>query len=121
MDALVGKLSDGISGIRDRIVSPGTPIDPNGQELAEDHWVVENDGNTGRRVQPRPLHWGYLEDSIGSSMWSVYAGLSKIRKTYAGLVLTTFIPRPGRNGRRESIRKAMESMTPGDHSASLSC
>lgn len=72
--------------------SPGTPLIQNGQEFAEDHWIPENDHNTGRRVKPRPLRWGYLDDGIGSSLRDMYARLISIRKSYAGLRSDNFYP-----------------------------
>jgi 1,4-alpha-glucan branching enzyme len=34
--------------------SPGTVMLHNGQEFAEDYWIMEDDRGTGRRVKPRP-------------------------------------------------------------------
>lgn len=70
----------------------GTPMIQNGQEFAEDHWIVEDDHNTGRRVKPRPLRWGYRDDQIGASLWNLYARLINIRKSYAGLRSDNFYP-----------------------------
>ncbi len=72
--------------------SPGTPMIQNGQEFAEDHWIPEDDHNSGRRVKPRPLRWGYLDDQIGSSMKDLYARLVSIRKSYPGLRSDNFYP-----------------------------
>jgi glycosidase len=47
------------------MLSPGTPLIPNGQEFAADGWIPENDQGSSRRVVGRPLHWGYLGDKIG--------------------------------------------------------
>lgn len=72
--------------------SPGTPMIQNGQEFAEDHWIPEDDHNTGRRVKPRPLRWGYLDDPIGAAMKDLYARLINIRKSYPGLRSDNFYP-----------------------------
>jgi len=72
--------------------SPGATLIQNGQEFAEDHWIVEDDHNSGRRVKPRPLRWGYRDDQVGSSLWNVYAQLISIRKAHAGLRSDNFYP-----------------------------
>jgi 1,4-alpha-glucan branching enzyme len=41
------------------LTAPGTPMIQNGQEFAEDYWLMEDDQGSGRRVKPRPLHWDY--------------------------------------------------------------
>ena len=39
------------------LTAPGTPMIQNGQEFAEDYWLMEDDQGSSRRVKPRPLHW----------------------------------------------------------------
>src|SRR5438270_9569615 len=48
------------------LTAPGVPLIQNGQEFAEDHWIPEDDHNSGRRVQTRPLRWEFADDPIGS-------------------------------------------------------
>lgn len=63
----------------------GTPMIQNGQEFAEDYWLVENDEGGGRRVQPRPLHWSFANDKFGTPLRGLYKKLIEIRKKYPGL------------------------------------
>jgi 1,4-alpha-glucan branching enzyme len=63
---------------------PGSPMIQNGQEFAEDYWLTENDV-AGRRVHPRPLHWGFSDDNIGTALTAVYRRLTEIRTQHAGL------------------------------------
>jgi pullulanase/glycogen debranching enzyme len=67
------------------LLSPGTPLIPNGQEFASDHWIMEDDEGTSRRVVPRALHWGYPNDSIGSALSGIYRRLIALRKAHPGL------------------------------------
>jgi 1,4-alpha-glucan branching enzyme len=67
------------------LTAPGTPLIQNGQEFAEDYWLMEDDQGSGRRVKPRPLHWDYAGDKIGSQARTLYRKLIDIRKTHAGL------------------------------------
>ena len=55
------------------------------QVLAEDHWVMEDDRGTGRRVKPRPLRWGFKDDPIGRPLREVYAALIAMRNAHPGL------------------------------------
>ena len=72
--------------------SPGAVMIQNGQEFAEDHWVVENDEESGRRVQPRPLRWSFVNDKFGSVALNRYKRLCEIRKTYTALHSDNFYP-----------------------------
>jgi pullulanase/glycogen debranching enzyme len=74
------------------MTSNATPMIQNGQEFGEDYWIPENDYGTGRRVQPRPLHWSYAEDSTGGSLFDLYARLAGIRKSYEILRTGGFYP-----------------------------
>jgi 1,4-alpha-glucan branching enzyme len=67
------------------LTAPGCPMVQNGQEFAEDYWIMEDDFGTGRRVKPRPLRWGFRDDDIGRSLFRVFARLISIRKAYPGL------------------------------------
>ncbi|WP_075354190.1 alpha-amylase family glycosyl hydrolase [Desulfovibrio sp. DV] len=71
---------------------PGCPMIPNGQEFAEDYWIMEDDHGTGRRVQPRPLRWNFSQDAIGRSMLWVFSKLIAVRKCYAGLRSNNIYP-----------------------------
>jgi 1,4-alpha-glucan branching enzyme len=67
------------------LTAPGAPLVQNGQEFAEDYWLMEDDQGSGRRVKPRPLHWDYPGDRIGAKALALYRKLIDIRKTHAGL------------------------------------
>lgn len=64
------------------LLSPGTPLIPNGQEFASDHFIPEDDRGTSRRITPRPLHWSYRDDAIGTSLLSLYGRLIQLRKDH---------------------------------------
>jgi 1,4-alpha-glucan branching enzyme len=64
---------------------PGSPMIQNGQEFAEDYWLVEDDAGGGRRVQPRPLHWSFATDNFGKPLGNLYKKLIQIRKDFPGL------------------------------------
>ncbi len=74
------------------LTSPGTPMLQNGQEFAEDYWLMEDDQGSGRRVIPRPLHWTFAEDSIGSNLLAIYKKLIEVRKAHGGLRSNNFYP-----------------------------
>jgi 1,4-alpha-glucan branching enzyme len=67
------------------LTAPGAPMIHNGQEFAEDYWIMEDDHGTGRRVKPRPLRWDYATDSIGSRMIEVYQRLIRLRLAHPAL------------------------------------
>ncbi len=67
------------------LTAPGAPMIQNGQEFAEDYWLMEDDQGSGRRVKPRPLHWDYPGDKIGSQALALYRKLIGIRRAHAGL------------------------------------
>jgi hypothetical protein len=66
----------------------------NGQEFGEDHWLMEDDEKTGRRVIPRPLRWKLSKDKIGVALGKLYKRLAEIRRQYAGLRSANFYPQP---------------------------
>ncbi len=74
------------------MTSSGTPMIQNGQEFGEDHWILENDHNSGRRVQPRPLHWSYAEDKFGRTLGDLYSRLCDMRKTFEVVRTGDFYP-----------------------------
>jgi len=74
--------------------SPATPMIQNGQEFGEDHWIMEDDEGTGRRVIPRPLRWKLSKDKIGVALNKLYKRLAEIRLQYAGLRSPNFYPQP---------------------------
>ena len=74
------------------MTAAGTPMVQNGQEFAEDHWIPENDQCSGRRVQPRPLHWSYSQDKFGAALRAVYTKLIHLRKHYPVLRADGFYP-----------------------------
>jgi len=72
--------------------SPGAVMIQNGQEFAEDHWIVENDEESNRHVQPRPLRWSFASDKFGSVILRLYKRLCEIRETYPALRSDYFYP-----------------------------
>ncbi|MFN6474433.1 MAG: alpha-amylase family glycosyl hydrolase [Nostoc sp. SerVER01] len=74
------------------LTCPGTPMIQNGQEFAEDYWLMEDDKGSNRRVKPRPLRWDFKNDNIGSHLLNVYRKLIAMRKNYAGLRSNNFYP-----------------------------
>lgn len=74
--------------------SPATPMVQNGQEFGEDHWIMEDDQGTGRRVIPRPLRWKLSKDKIGVALGKLYKRMAEIRRQYAGLRSPNFHPQP---------------------------
>ncbi|KWT92781.1 alpha-amylase family glycosyl hydrolase [Candidatus Magnetominusculus xianensis] len=71
---------------------PGVPMILNGQEFAEDAWVMEDDKGSGRRVIPRPLRWEFSSDKIGKSLSDLYRKLIKIRRGHRALQTDHFYP-----------------------------
>lgn len=67
------------------LTAPGCPLLQNGQEFAEDYWIIEDDRGTGRRIRPRPLRWEFLADDIGGPLARITAKLIALRKAYPGL------------------------------------
>ena len=67
------------------LTAPGTPMIQNGQEFAEDYWLMEDDQGSSRRVKPRPLHWDYPGDKIGAQVLALYRKLIELRKAHPGL------------------------------------
>ncbi len=74
------------------LTTPGAPMIQNGQEFAEDYWIPEDDRGSGRRVQPRPLHWRYSQDKFGSALLAVYTHLIQLRQRYPVLRADGFYP-----------------------------
>ncbi len=72
--------------------APGVPMFYSGEEFAEDHWIPEDDSNTGRRVRPRPLRWKLSTDAVGTSVRRLYQRLIAIHNQYPGLRSTNFYP-----------------------------
>ncbi|MGR9000527.1 MAG: alpha-amylase family glycosyl hydrolase, partial [Gammaproteobacteria bacterium] len=74
------------------MTTPGAPLVQNGQEFAEDHWIPEDDKGSGRRVQPRPLHWSYSNDNFGAALRAIYTRLIHLRQQYPVLRADGFYP-----------------------------
>jgi 1,4-alpha-glucan branching enzyme len=72
--------------------SPGVVMIQNGQEFAEDYWMMEDDKGSNRRVKPRPLRWDFVDDNIGSNLLRLYNQLIKLRGTHAALRSNNFYP-----------------------------
>lgn len=56
--------------------STGTPMIYHGQEFGED---------SERTIDPNPLHWEYLEQPVGASLFQLYSRLIWLRRNYASL------------------------------------
>src|SRR5262249_25683704 len=91
------------------LLSPGTPLVPNGQEFASDHWIPEDDHGSSRRITPRPLHWAYATDSIGAPMTALFQRLVGLRTGHAALRSDDIYPPPGRATRGRSTPRATAS------------
>jgi 1,4-alpha-glucan branching enzyme len=72
--------------------APGAVMIQNGEEFCEHHWLPENDHNSGRRVQPRPLRWSFVEDQYGHILQALYQRLMEIRNTHPALCSKNFYP-----------------------------
>jgi len=65
--------------------STAVPLLRNGDELAEDHFLPEDDHDTGRRVIARPLRWKLAGDPIGTTLRALHRRLARIRAEHPGL------------------------------------
>jgi pullulanase len=65
--------------------STAVPLVPNGQEFGEEHFLPEDDHNTGRRVTGRPLRWKLRSDPIGITLTRLHGTLARIRRDHPGL------------------------------------
>jgi 1,4-alpha-glucan branching enzyme len=68
-----------------QLTSPGCPLIQNGQEFAEDYWIMEDDHDTGRRVSSRPLRWNFQTDQIGTALGGLFAKLIGLRLKHPAL------------------------------------
>lgn len=75
-----------------QLTSPGCPLIHNGEEFAEDYWVMEDDQGSGRRVTPRRLRWNFQGDKIGTALGSLFAKLIAMRLAHPGLRSDNFYP-----------------------------
>jgi hypothetical protein len=67
------------------LTSPGAPMIQNGQEFAEDYWIMEDDEKTNRRVKPRPLRWDFATDRVGEPLLAHYRRLITLRNEHPAL------------------------------------
>jgi len=67
------------------LTCPGSPMIQNGQEFAEDYWMMEDDKGSNRRVQPRPLRWSFANDRFGRPLRDLYKKMIQIRNDHPGL------------------------------------
>jgi 1,4-alpha-glucan branching enzyme len=74
------------------MTSPGCPLVPNGQEFAEDYWVMEDDQGSGRRVTPRRLRWDFQGDKIGMALGGLFSKLIALRLAHPALRSNNFYP-----------------------------
>lgn len=75
-----------------QLTSPGCPLLPNGQEFAEDYWLMEDDQSSGRRVVPRRLRWNFQGDKIGAALGGLFSKLIAIRLGHPALRSDNFYP-----------------------------
>jgi 1,4-alpha-glucan branching enzyme len=75
-----------------QFTSPGCPLLPNGEEFAEDYWIMEDDQGSGRRVKPRRLRWDFAGDKIGTALGGVFSKLIAMRLNHPGLRSDNFYP-----------------------------
>ncbi|WP_285622958.1 alpha-amylase family glycosyl hydrolase [Kineosporia sp. NBRC 101677] len=73
--------------------STAVPLVHNGQEFGEEHYLPENDHDTGRRVTPRPLRWKIAGDRIGRSLTALHGALARIRTRHPALRSEFMYPR----------------------------
>jgi pullulanase/glycogen debranching enzyme len=74
------------------LTSPGAVLIQNGQEFAEDYWIMEDDQGSNRRVKPRPLRWDFVHDTLGSKLGALYRQLIELRKAHPALRSSHFYP-----------------------------
>src|SRR6478752_5566150 len=72
--------------------STGVPLIHNGQEFGEEHFLPEDDHNTGRRVTSRPLRWMILDDPIGRTLHALHGTLARARLAHPALRSETMWP-----------------------------
>jgi 1,4-alpha-glucan branching enzyme len=70
--------------------STAVPLVPNGQEFGEEHFLPEDDHNTGRRVTGRPLRWKLRSDPIGTALLALHGTLARLRRDHPGLRSANF-------------------------------
>jgi glycosidase len=77
--------------------SPGAVMMYNGQEWGQMDWMPEpgsEEGQTSiKRVSPRPLRWGELQDGNGQALWALYRKLTDMRARHPALRSANFHPR----------------------------
>jgi hypothetical protein len=61
------------------------PLLRNGDEVGEEHFLPEDDHNTGRRVIGRSLRWKLAQDPIGTTLRALHGRLGRIRAEHPGL------------------------------------
>ncbi|MGR9117001.1 MAG: alpha-amylase family glycosyl hydrolase, partial [Gammaproteobacteria bacterium] len=72
------------------LTSPGAVLIHNGQEFGEDYWLP---GSGSGRVQSRPLHWEFLDDTAGQWLLALHRKLIQLRKTHPSLCSHNYYPR----------------------------
>ncbi len=69
--------------------SCGAVLLRNGQEFGDDYFVPDDGPD---RIQPRPLHWDYLDDPIGQSIFALCQRWIGLRNDYPALRSANFYP-----------------------------
>jgi len=65
--------------------STAVPLLRNGDEFGEEHFLPEDDHDTGRRVIARPLRWKLARDPIGATLRALHRRLGRLRAEHPGL------------------------------------
>ena len=69
--------------------SPGAVLIHNGQEFGDDYWLPASGAG---RVEPRPLHWEFLDNSSGQRLLELHQKLIQMRKAHPALRSHNFYP-----------------------------
>ncbi|GAA2109289.1 alpha-amylase family glycosyl hydrolase [Microlunatus panaciterrae] len=72
--------------------STAMPLLHNGQEFGEEHFLPEDDHNTGRRVSSRPLRWRRRYDPIGRSLTALHRRMATLRRDHPALRSAQMFP-----------------------------
>ncbi|MDX2505901.1 MAG: DUF3459 domain-containing protein [Gammaproteobacteria bacterium] len=70
--------------------TPGAALIHNGQEYGEDYWLPASGAG---RVEPRPLHWEFLDETPGQQLLALHQKLIQMRKAHPALRSHNFYPR----------------------------
>lgn len=72
------------------LTSPGAVLIHNGHEYGEDYFLPASGSD---RVQPHPLNWEFLDDTVRQPLLALHQKLIQIRKAHPALRSHNFYPR----------------------------